>query len=80
MTAGHPQRGEAVLGPRRPGTGPARPEIGTQRHAVRVRGFVGRRVRSGELRVLQEDEGTREAGGAPEGGVNGDGTLPALGE
>jgi hypothetical protein len=28
--------------------------------------------------VLQEDEGAREAGGAPQGGVNGDGTLSAL--
>ena len=67
-----------MLRPRRPGTGPARPLEGTQRRTVRVHGLTFRHVRPGELRVLQEDEGTREGGGAPQGWVNGDGALAAL--
>ena len=71
-------RGQAALRPLHPCTGPARPSQGTQRHTVRVRVLAIRRARSGELKVLQEDEGAREAGGAPQGGVNGDGALTAL--
>src|SRR4051795_6626971 len=64
------ERGEAMLDPRQPGTGPARPAIGAQRRAVRVRRLLAAgHARSGELRVLQEDEGACEGGGAPDGEV-----------
>jgi hypothetical protein len=45
---------------------------------VRVRGDAMEPVRPGELRVLQEDEGTGKGGGAPEGGVNGEKARPAV--
>src|SRR3954447_17219306 len=67
-----------MLRPWQPGTGPARPVEGTQRHAVRVHGPALRRARPGELRVLQEDEGAREGGGTPKGWMNGGGALLAL--
>jgi len=66
-----------VLDPRHPCTGPARPESGTQRRAVRVRRLAAGHARPGELRVLQEDEGACECGGTPQGGMNGVCALPA---
>ncbi len=70
--------GRGAAGPRHPGTGPARRlPWDAAAHGAGAAGSAGGHVRPGELRVLQEDEGAREAGGAPQGGVNGDGALLA---
>ena len=66
-----PDGGQAVLDPRHPCTGPARPESGTQRRAVRVRRLAAGHARPGELMVLQEDEGACKCGGTPQGEMNG---------
>ena len=71
-------RRDAVLRPRHPGTGSARSRAGTQRHTVRVRGSFAGAVRRGELRVLQENEGTCEGEGTPDDGDSHRCVGPAL--